>query len=691
MLKFSIKLSLVCIFYSLALIVFGQHFVLAQAELPSPPYLPLNPESGAQAIELSEDLTLILQWQAVEGAEEYYYQYWKKGETPETALGVSGPQSQPIASESLEPGAKYFWHVKSCANIYGAPGIDSETECSNYGPDWTFTFLLPPPSSSSFSPSYNARDVLLPVTLDWEDVVGAKSYELLAAPCPIWLEKEDERCFELPITSQSGSQYTDEVCFFMRNQNYYWQVASCVDENSEYCGPVSQGSYFQTAGGFFPLSVPILIEPGFSPEISEEIPIVSPDDFLRWTVSDCVYGYKLVIKKRGATVKTIIGDQSEQTINLGEIKELWDREEDLNQIYTWQVFSCWDEYGSCQDTGSEIWKFQTIGAPPRVLEPDNDSLVKIPFTLSWERIEGASSSYYQIAKDEDFKSIVKEEGVQASQVSIEYQEGEFMPDTAYWWRVKTCVDAQAKVCGEWSASYSFRTYPLSPPTNPKPSEGFLPATLTWDPAPGANFYQYKIAYAKMAEGETLEGCSEKEGRQIIPVEGKEAPITKTPKILLIEECLGDYQWRVRSCLDKDCKIATDWAESPVWVFTAKEPPPPPFAGILPCGRKSDISSTPYNERESCQLKHLGFIVQNVLDFLLWRLGLIVLGILAVVSGVISYLFLGGPNTLTRIRSIWKAAGMGYGIMLLAWFLINLFLAFIGFQVEFFGRWWELPF
>jgi hypothetical protein len=194
----------------------------------------------------------------------------------------------------------------------------------------------------------------------------------------------------------------------------------------------------------------------------------------------------------------------------------------------------------------------------------------------------------------------------------------------------------------------------------------------------------------MDEEEVLEGCAEKEGMQIIPEQGEEAPITDKNQFFLYSYCLGDYQWTVRSCWDEKCEKASDY--SAIWEFKAVQPIPAKWdTGIVPCGRRYNNPDTPYNEREPCQLKHFGFMFQNIIDFLLWRIGLIVLLVLTIVTGLIYYSSLGDTEKILQIKAMWRAAGTGFLIMLLAWTAINLLLAVLGFDVEFFGRWWKIEF
>lgn len=654
--------------------------------LPRPPSFPIVPEDRAEAIELSPDLTFTLEWEVVSEVEEYYYQFWKEGDPiPEEEIRSSDNISDLILSTDLDPGAKYFWGVKSCA----------DDRCGDYGEIWSFNYLLFPPKQLNY-------DNHLPVKLDWEDVIGANSYEILAVPCPIWM-LEDEECYSLPVMPDEGSEHTDEICFFTRNTYYVWFVRSCLDEGVTFCGPESIQSDFTTPyPAPYSLPPPILQEPLFNPEKPNKIPKISKNNRLSWNCpSNCAYFFhvRLIREEDGALTEFLTEDIDVQTESFSfddkKFQQFWSDPLNLNKVFSWSVIPCWPDpsgWGQpeCDSSGeSESWKFQTTGEAPSLLEPDDQSLVKIPVTLSWEKIEGAGSYLYQVATDDAFTNISKEESTKALRVKIDYPN--ILPNARYWWRVKTCIDNKGEVCGEQGIEErTFTTYPINLPTNPSPQSPngttTLPARLSWNPDPGANFYQYKIDYAEIAEEETLEGCEEKVGTPIVS-----PTVVFQPKATLYEKCLGKYQWWVRSCLDKDCtpEISTDWTE--VQTFTAVESPPPEEKGIVPCSRKSNNPDTPYNEKEPCQLKHIGFMLQNILDFLMWRLGLIILGILAIVSAVTSYFSLGDPKRIAQIKSIWKSTGTGYGIILLAWIFINLIMRLIGFQVIFFGKWWELPF
>jgi hypothetical protein len=648
---------------------------------PTNPITNPSPPNGSENVKLP----VTLRWNPPEGAKSYRY---KIGGVPEDFTTANRIEIDKEGKCLLRSDTDYNWGVRACCDLQG-------NDCGPWN-NWRFkTSFSPQP----ISPKNNSADISLPVTLDWCDVADAKEYILriyIDGSCHPYLLNENGECefFPIPKEKREGekepilhSDFTSSE-FFTKNNRYDWELASCYDEKAENC--VAYGRKF----GFFtgpgkPLASPELKTPFYSPPPSEIIPVVNFFDSLSWKGGAGTLSYQITIKKDGEIATTT--KSYTENLPLKEIAELWDAPEDFDSIFSWQVKPCWDkEAENCETAESAVWKFRTTGATPNLDSPTAGASVKIPTVLKWTNVSKAVSYYYEVASDENFTDIKKNGTSTTNQASIEYPDINL--NTQYWWRVKTCADNQGNVCGKWSMA-TFRTYPLNPPTNPEPSSGFLPITLKWTPDNGANFYQYKVAYAQKSAEELSPTCAAKEGQQIIPLADEEPPIIKQASFTLNEFCLGEYQWRVRSCLTNDCSVATDWQESAVWVFNSLKPTVFQEKGLVPCGRTNgiDILSTPWDEREPCQLKHLGYMLQNILDFLMWRLGLIIVVIFSVASGAISYFSLGSPTTITQLKSIWKSVGMGYGIILLAWILINLIMRLAGFQVIFFGRWWQLPF
>ena len=630
-------------------------------------------------------LPLTLSWNTVNGATSYRYKI--DGVLENSTIS----NSVPIDTEGtclLKSNTDYTWTVQACCNSEG-------NNCGSRS-NWSLKTASAP---QSLTPKNGSANIAMPVTLDWCDVADAQFYILrtyIDGLChPLFLNEENGTCEFLPVPEEQRegelkpvlhSDFNDTINIFTKNNRYEWEIASCFGEDASSCEDYGVKWVFFTGEGSL-LGAPELKDPFYNQADPDNIPIINQLDSLSWQGGSETLSYRVIIEKDGRIVAT--PKTNSETLSFKKIPELWDNPEDFNAVYSWRVKPCWDRDGNnCEAAESAVWQFKTTGAKPNLTSPINNTDAKIPIDLKWEDIPEAVSYYYEIATDDKFTAIRKNGTTSSALATINYPDINL--DTKYWWRVKTCADAEGRACGVWNdGTYGFKTFPLNPPTNPQPANDFLPVALTWTPDPGANFYQYKVAYAQKSPEETFPGCIKKEGQQIIPATGGEPPITNQASFLLNEFCLGSYQWRVRSCLNKDCSVATSWAD---WGFNSLKPVVSGEKGIVPCSRKSDNTDTLYyDEREPCQIKHFGFMLQNIIDFLLWRLGLIIIAILAVFSGVVSYFSLGSSNTLAQIKSIWKSAGIGWGIMLLAWIFINLIMALTAFQIEFFGRWWQLPF
>jgi hypothetical protein len=630
---------------------------------------------------------------------------------------------------------KRSWRVKSCENAEG-------TKCDPWSEVWDFTYLLGPAVLKT--PAANAT-LSIPITLNWDDIPGANSYDLITLPCPPWGVQDPETdCYSLPISSVElilPSEYQDNECLFTRKSEYVWGVASCLDAQASFCTHPDDISfqYFYTSASAPPLSTPdgpTPLEP-FAKEDApptnsatpENIPSVSKNTLLRWNGDMCAYFYRVnVFNEAGTRIteddclfsgsactfdpaepqKIEIGDE---TLLLEKVKRLWDQPGDLDKTYSWSVTPCWGSMNAsftptpdCTNTTDSIqWYFHTTGRPPTLTSPENGVSTKVPIVLGWSDEDGASY-IYELSSELGIKTGV---AIGDTMALVSYESGLIEPSKEYSWKVKTCVDSaeevEKKTCGEWSNVSTFHTYPLLTPTDPEPTDQTnfsLPGTLKWKPDDGANYYQYQVRYTSLTYGVDEDGndiledrpaCTDKTmGDTVIPKPGGVSPITSQPSFYLSEYCRGEYEWLVLSCADEDCNVKAA-APATLWKFTAAKQTSEENAGLVPCGKTIDHTNTPFDETEPCELKHAGFLLQNLLDFILWKVSLFVLLILAVITGATSYFSLGGPNALARIKTVFKSFFVGFLMLMFAWMFVNIVLMLFGFQFEFFGTWWELSF
>ncbi len=112
-------------------------------------------------------------------------------------------------------------------------------------------------------------------------------------------------------------------------------------------------------------------------------------------------------------------------------------------------------------------------------------------------------------------------------------------------------------------------------------------------------------------------------------------------------------------------------------------------GLLPCGVIIDDPATPWDETENCELKHFFLLLKNVIDFTLWKLVPLIIVLLVVATGAIFFFQFGGPAAMAKVRAIWSAVGKGALILLFSWLFLNFLLGVLGFDVNIFGRWYEI--
>lgn len=226
---------------------------------------------------------------------------------------------------------------------------------------------------------------------------------------------------------------------------------------------------------------------------------------------------------------------------------------------------------------------------------------------------------------------------------------------------------------------------LNMPSNPLPADNENLSTggyLRWSVVEGASYYQYTIDYIFKSSDEKSSNCDSLVGQKVVP-ETTISSNSVSPKL----NCLGIYNWAVRACSDQSCANSSEWS---LWKFNLVQGVIS-AGGLVPCGRSYDDPATDYNEREQCGIKHIFFLLKNILDFILWRLGLIILVILVLINGVTIYFSLGGAEAMIKVKALLRSAITGYALILLGWCIINIILAIVGYQGDLFGPWFKISF
>lgn len=627
----------------------------------------------------------VLGWEAEYGPRSYRI---RAGGTEEIST-----QSELVPKAcAFQSGKNQNWPVSACCGTDG-------TDC---GPasNWNFTANLTPEPISPADPDWTGErgkeNTPLPITLDWCNVNEAKSYQFRVyimengkETCHPWLvsiEEGKKTCSPWLVRWQRRgedierilySDFPDEgVGFFTKSTTYKLEIRSCLDENGIDCRDYGQGWIFTTGETALPASFPLSPTNDPKGEKPVGLPLV-----LDWNDKSGINSYIYEI------TPVFGGKKIEEAAKTSQVPPLNHPELSLNTSYKWKVKSCWDyESKKCEEIFSEEWYFKTTGQPPNLVYPLSGAQgVTIPIAFDWQDVPGAKSYILKVAGD----GLNLEQPVDKSEFSLEFLDFPVRQETIYSWQVKTCAWEKG-ACGQYANLQNFKTFRLPPPQNPSPENNGQLFTdekyVSWANVLGAKSYQYQIKYLSLAAEEKDENC--------LPLVGKE--LFETPKTIpanadyVTLSCLGNYQWQVRSCLDKDCQETSNWSGPLSFVFLESSEAAGK-GGLVPCGRTVNNPKTPWNEREPCQIKHVFLLIKTIIDFFLFRAAPIILVLLTAATGAMFYFSIsaGAAAPLARVKSLWKSAGIGLGIIFFAWTIVNIVLKLVGYQIGIFGNWYQL--
>lgn len=626
-------------------------------------------------------------WADVRGAKSYLYRIWKATTTLTTweqaTIKTSGSATiseTKLPSCTLNSSTSFAWKISPCCYA-------DRTYCLNWDDvnRWSFTTNIAPELISPLDPDWNKTtqwvvDVAIPVTLDWCDVEEAESYRLKlyiieggVENCHPILKKPDGSCSAEPIEASGAwpdlpSIFEDlSGYYFLRDKEYRWHVATCYSSGtSEVCGDFGQKWGFDTTSTL--------------PDV-EEFELISPPNHsivnlpieFRWMAPVGIQSFQYIIGPYSGTTSRNAISFDFPTANTN---------------YTWKVKPCSNpNVTNCEDW-SPTWHFTITGDRPNLNIPHNNAHdLVIPVRFDWNDVEGAGSYQFQLSKD-NFATVFNEITIAKSEDTppnseITLDDPILEMSTQYWWRVRTCAYTDGRVCGNWSNPIrNFETFQIQPPDNLLPDDGTLieqdSFDISWDAVEGARAYQYIIYDPDGVEIANKIISSNSDRLFSVVFTRIDAP----------------YTWKVQACLDGAC------SPTKVSGYTALQgflinfvAPPESRGGLIPCGRKYEDPDTPcppFCERDKCQIHHLFILLRNVLEFLLFKVAFILMILLSFVAGFFFYISKGDANVIFKVRSLMKAAAIGFLIILFSWLAINLFLSAIGFKFQLFGHWWELP-
>ncbi|TSC56870.1 MAG: hypothetical protein Greene071421_380 [Parcubacteria group bacterium Greene0714_21] len=481
-------------------------------------------------------------------------------------------------------------------------------------------------------------------------------------------------------TTYSDSSLRGGVNRLGRGASYFWEIGACTDSQAKQCGILSQ-LWKVVPGG--ELKAPINLSPSSGS-------FVNMTDALQWQHRVFATHYVVHIKGPLKDAKGSVLQEKDFFIQNNQLPlgSIWQGLA-LTTPYQWKVAPCGGaptskDIEDCKnkkdidDEGIIPWsseqQFTTTGAQPKSLNVFSlqEGVAGIPLTLGWNDADGAAS--YQIVVAPNAR-IVSEK----SETTLQYPA--LKTKTPYSWAVKTCADKLANVCGP-EASGSFTTVTLAAPPLSVPAPGqkeFEPSTrISWGTVFSGNFYSYTLTFLSPGPEEASTECKKtyEAAHQIIAENGATVRF----------RCLGNYTLAVQACIDSDCKEAGASTISALSVEKLLAP----SGGLVPCDRGNDAPGGA-DERKPCGIEHIFLLIRNLIDFALWKLSLIIVVLMAIATGAIIFFSFGGPDVMTKVRAMWKAVGIGVLILLFSWLFLNILLGLVGFNIKFYGHWYEVPF
>jgi hypothetical protein len=402
----------------------------------------------------------------------------------------------------------------------------------------------------------------------------------------------------------------------------------------------------------------------------------------------------------------------------------------LKKEFSFFLYPCGDENGFFCLGDYVQQKVKITGEPPpfpfkeETSGPPPPKKIRIPHYFNWDASLGAASYWLKIGEKEIFHPDIWEVAIFKSNKWVDW----LKEDTSYYWQVKTCADLCSKddlnllQCGEWSEKIGpVVGYYLNPPSEMLNLVQFFPneeITIWWKPiAKGTDCTHLRITY-KGGVFEKRKDCIEKamstlEG-YIVLAEIKKGDLDgkfTIPKELLptsteiFEDkttgmktniCLGDYYYQIRYCTGEDCYKKKENCKTPEdckkeggnyldcvdCYYSAECQEAGPWSYLA----SFEIVTKKYEKRgggggfgtcrnlipcTECHFGDIPKIISNIISCILWTLSPIAMVLLLLYTGISIYFSFGSPEVIEKAKSIWKAVGIGWLIMLFSWMIVNL--------------------
>lgn len=421
------------------------------------------------------------------------------------------------------------------------------------------------------SPSNGASDQPTTLTLDWNGVIGAISYQV---------QVSTTQNFNNPVIDQDGITGTSrDISGLDHETTYYWRVRAT---NGITTSDWSDVWNFSTVPAL--PQAPTLNSP---PDNASD---VSTDPTFSWDPVQNVDTYQIQVAT-DTEFTSLAVNESDLTSASYQAAGL-----SPSTVYYWRIRAT-----NAGGTGS--WSvtrsFTTESSPsnppeaPSLASPsDGASGVPTSPTLNWNSSQGADTYHLQVATNASFSSPVIN---QSELSSTSYQASGLDNSSTYYWRVRASNEDGNS---SWSAEWSFTTEGSIPQVPPAPSlespsngADEIPTnpTLQWNSAERADTYQLQVATDENFSNLTV----------------NENGLTGTTRQIANLDNSTTYHWRVRASNEGG---TGDWSDS--WNFITQEAPSnPPETPTLnsPSDEAGGVSTNPilnWNSSQKADTYHL---------------------------------------------------------------------------------------
>jgi len=487
------------------------------------------------------------------------------------------------------------------------------------------------------------------------------------------------------------SQGRSDLSFFSRNRNYTWKLKSCADNFTARCFENYGQAWKVNTIKDDPIDAPEALSPkdgetvGFPISIAWTIPLGANSFRYETTIPNFT-------SERKATWNTLPNrDFDEATKKVFTLDNVAMK---LNTTYTWRVQSC-PEFDSNSvadcDKQSKWFSFTTTGRPPAKssMKPslDADSNITFPQSFEWEKVPGARS-YVILFDGADGKKTetVKFGPNEKGHPNVQFDYPDIQPPNdnisgkTYTWKVKTCADSDGKICGEWETQYFATKRPDKPViTNikktPYGSLGNLNAAWRGQ----TKHYWVTVTQLTGESGCKLTNPAVDKNMSANSCSTSNNCIDPNTN----SSCAGTYEIKIQPCANPNCSDrGDDNAARANFIVATGNSMDNTFAV---CSHNFNNPKTEWDETERCQIRHVFLLLKIAIDFLMFKLALLMLPILVLISGGIFYLGQQGPKTIPFIKNMWKWIGIGYALMIFAWLLVSWMMAIVGYS----DLWWKV--